>query len=622
MVNKHSYAQDVLRKSNISIYAGASQILNSSSEVLHNFGQFKSQWTLHKHISIDNKQTKTIERYDDLLKMGFQISRRRVQGSYFRGQRVEYFLVKSDGRTPHMGVIPPEHKVEFNFVENWIRLIGRNSRARKIYIKQLTRGKYHKEMQIGDYADAYEQYFQDIYPYTLEQVEEEKIEIPEIPLIVTSDGSLVCLPLTKDTPTIGIFGKRGGGKTLFLHGLGDRFYHKWNKRIFPCNDGISLQTRSWSLPWEGKEFVKVAGKTLYFVDWLKQIGEETRPLPITYLYPNTSDLKRMEFENEIGYKISLPFRDIMEDPNSLFAGTSEQLGASEKYLKNLIYDNHGNIRPDGLLYVKNIEDIERLVNEKIWIENEKERGGGQKLIDRMQVYAIENEKVRGKIFNLLKEVFKEKIFDINTEIPSKWILEKYEEKTAMYPWSACLCAEIVPVLVTERLRNTKYFGSYMRFMLNDLFKMQSEDEIIKRNKLDLWILPDEIQSILSHPPALEAFTKIFKEGRYNRIGVAYATQWIGDIPEPIKLNTDYVVAFQQNSEEAKEIASNFDFLRHEEKDIVLLKKFHAVVAGKAGSKLVVYDTEGNKEIIDDGTPFRGLIFPSVSQHSAPKEEGI
>ena len=54
----------------------------------------------------------------------------------------------------------------------------------------------------------------------------------------------------------------------------------------------------------------------------------------------------------------------------------------------------------------------------------------------------------------------------------------------------------------------------------------------------------------------------------------------------------------------------------------MLPKFNAIVSAKAGESLVVYDTEGRREVIDDGTPFKGIIFPPVSQHSAPKSEGI
>ena len=621
---KHIYAQQLLKNFNISIYSENSKILEHKEKDV-DYPDLKSLWTLHKFISIGNKSMKIINNYDDLIKLGFVVVRRGVKGSRlswgFRGQKVEYFLVKAGSSRNHLGYIPQVHRIEYNVVENYLRMIGKNCQPRKIYLSRQKQSYYKEPKKFDDFARIYQDYIQKIYPFTFQE-QEEKISIPEIPIMVTDDGRLVCLPLTKDVPTIGIFGKRGGGKTLCLHGISDRIYWKWGKRIFPCNDGLSFQTKSWSLPWEGKEFVRVGGEILYFVDWISRIGETSRPLPCVYLVPSTSNLGKIELENEVSFRISLPFKDIMEEPNSFFAGTKEELGASEKYLKNMIYDNHGNLRPDGLLYADLNEDpieyILNLVNEKVWEEREKDIGNGQKMTERAQVYAIENEKVRGKIFNLLKEVIKERIFSNK----AKWIAEKYDEKTDLYPWNACLWANVIPVLLTHNLRNTKYFGSYMRFILNDVFKRQSEDEIIKRNNLDLFLAIDEIQSVLEHPPAFDITMKIFREGRFNRLGVIYATQWIGDLPEPIKLNTDYVIAFQQNSDEANEIAKNFDFMKHQEKDIMLLKKFNAVISAKAGSQLTVYDTEGNKEIIDDGTPLKGLIFPSVSQHSAPKEEGI
>ena len=63
-------------------------------------------------------------------------------------------------------------------------------------------------------------------------------------------------------------------------------------------------------------------------------------------------------------------------------------------------------------------------------------------------------------------------------------------------------------------------------------------------------------------------------------------------------------------------------MKHQAKSIKMLPKYHAIIAGKSGNPLVIYDTEGNKEICEDGTPLKGIIFPSVSQHSAPKKEGI
>ena len=113
-----------------------------------------------------------------------------------------------------------------------------------------------------------------------------------------------------------------------------------------------------------------------------------------------------------------------------------------------------------------------------------------------------------------------------------------------------------------------------------------------------------------------------KQGRPNRIAFIYATQYFGDISPDIELITDYIISFQQTTTEGKKILENFDAMKHQVKQIRMLPKYHAMIAGKSGNPLIVYDTEGKKEIYYDGTPFKGIIFPSISQHSAPKTEGI
>lgn len=608
-MNKHLYAQQVLKERGISIYAGNSNILDyKEKDNIYDLKELETKYILHRFVSLGNSKIKTIDTYDDLIRMGFQISRQRVRGKFFSGQGVEYFLVKTASNLSHLGYIPQEHKIEYNYAENWIRLIGRNSSGRKVYFKKRIIESYNKEPELEDYADIYEQYIQDLHPFTFQE-EEEKITIPEIPLLLTDDGTLVCLPQMKDNPTIGIFGKKGRGKSLFLHGVADRVHHKWHKRISIQNDGVGFQTRSWTLPWD-------YNKHKHFIKWLEQIGETTRPLPCVYFFPSIYDLKNIEFENEIGFRIALPWRDIMEQPNQFFEGTKDEMYKSEKYVKNLIFDNESRLRPDGLIYIKDLSDIHRLVNEKTWTEQTIMSGKNQ-LIQRQEIYTIP-EASRAMIFGLLKELYISKIFDVNTNIPSKWIVEYQGEKFAFYPWNACLFADIVPTFVTTKLRFNKYYAPYERFVLNDMFKNQDND-IIKRNNMELWCFIDEVQDILRYPPALQSFTMVNKEARNNRMGIAYATQDTGDITRDIWITTDYVVSFQQMSTQALEIANNYDFLKHQQKDLIKLKKYEAMIAGKL---LVTYDTEGNREEIDDGTPFKGIIFPSVSQHSAPKTEGI
>ncbi|MBI5803362.1 hypothetical protein HY448_01610 [Candidatus Pacearchaeota archaeon] len=607
-MNKHLYVQQVLKERGISISAGNSKILDyKEKDNLYNLKDFETKYTLHKFVSLGNNKIRLIESYDDLMRMGFQISRQRAINKFFFKQQVEYFLVKTSSNYPHIGYIPQEHKIEYNYAENWIRLIGRNSTGKKVYLKRRVPKTYHRETKLEDYPNIYEQYIQDMHPFTYQE-EEEKISIPEIPVLLT-EQFLVCIPQMKDNPTIGVFGKKGMGKSLFLHGLADRVHHKWHKRVAILNDGVAFQTKSWSLPWD-------YDKHKNFIKWLEQIGETTRPLSCVYLFPSVYDLTNIEFENEVGFKIALPWRDIMEQPNQFFEGTKDEMHKSEKYVKNLIFDNKENVRPDGLIYVKNLDDIQRLVNEKTWVEQTVISGKSQ-LIQRQEAYTIP-ETSRTMIFGLLKELYISKIFDVNTNIPSKWIVEYNGEKFAFYPWNACLFADIVPILITNKLRFNKYYAPYERFILNDIFKNQDND-IIKRNNIELWCFIDEIQDILRHLPSLQSFTMINKEARNNRMGIVYATQDTGDITRDIWITTDYVMSFKQMSTQASEIANNYDLMKYQQKDLIKLKKYEAMIAGKL---LVTYDAEGNREEIDDGTPFKGIIFPSVSQHSAPKAEGI
>ena len=616
-MNKHTYAHQLLKKFNIQIYTSPSQqILQFPQDgTEYPLYEIQTSYVLNRQISTDTKKIIHIDRYEDITRFGYMISKRRAVEKLFSGQKIEYFLIKRISTTYDMGGIPQNHIVEFNVEENWLRLVGNNSYGRKVFMTA-KRGRYHKEFTLENADDFYSDYMAELSPFTIQE-REKRINIPEIPLILSDDGKLVCYPMQKDMPLMGVFGRKGVGKTLSLHMIADMIKNKLRKRAIVDNDGVSFQTKSWSLPWDLTD-----KKTPPFVDKLKLIGHETTPLPCVYLWQNTEDLKHMELEDDASFRTSLPFKDIMLKSKEEFYEGIEDLGKSGKWFDTLITSDNGEVRPDGLLYVKNIEEINNLVDEQVWEEHE--RGSGeQQLLERVQVYKIQNEGVRGKLKSLLREAYNTQMFDINTAIPSKWLVKMPTgDVEAMYPWRALLYCDLVPVLVTSHIRGKKYFAPYFRFIQEDLFRMQSEDPLVKRNQWELWHIIDEIQSLLSNPHIRSTLTKHIKESRPNRTGYVYATQYFGDIPDDLQLLTDYVITFAQNKAEGAKILENFDAMKHMIKSVSKLKKYEAIVAGKSGNPLVTYDTEGRREVVDDGTPYRGTVFPPVSQHSAPKAEGI
>lgn len=613
-MSNHNFALQVLKQFGINIYANGNQILNSADITNYQLPKFSTNFTLHRHISITNRSVIRLTNYGDLVKLGYIISKKRADNRRFytglKQVRVEYFLIKSTSGLFDLREIPSEHIVEYNLEENWIRLVGSNSLGNRIYLHKPRLSHNYKELELDDYEKIYEDFLAEISPFTYQE-DDQKLLIKEIPLIITTDGKLVCLPHTKDLPKIGVFGSTGKGKSIFIHYMADSIYWKLNKRIIILNDGVGFQTKSWSLSWNPEKHQE-------FLRWMEIIGHKSRPLPCAYLYPNTDDLSDVELENEVSYRMALSFRDIISTYSSEFFKDIEKLGLSEKYLNQLIFDEEGKLRADGLYYIKNIKEIHDLINEQVVIEQENQQGFPERKIE----YKIPSDNTRGKFNALFNEILNSKMFDINTGIASKWIIQTSDEnKVALYPWRACLYSDIVPVIVTSNIRNKKYFPPSYRFMLNDLFNMQNET-LIKRQEMELWMIVDELHSLLQYGIILEKFRQIAKESRPSRIGIVYATQYFGDIPEDIELVTDYIVSFQQTKAQGKKILENFSGLKAMINVINLLPKYHAIVAGKAGSPLVIYDTEGNREIIEDGSSFKGKIFPSVSQHSAPKSQGI
>lgn len=612
-MSKHNFAQQVLKYSNVFINCGEYEIPDEDIEVEYNLDEeFNTRLLLNKHLSTVKKPILMIG-YEDLEKLGFQITKQRVSSKFFKYQNMEYLIIRQSPTNIDVGGIPKDHYIEYNYQENWVRLVGTNSSGKKVYLYRHDTIKRDSDLSYADLESIYTNYVAETSPFTYEEPEKRKL-IYEIPWVVTDDGKTVCLPRTKDMPKIGIFGKTGTGKTIVMHTTLDGVHFKWGQRCAVMNDNTSFQTKSWSLPWD-------TDKLPDFAKRLNYVGHTTRPLPLLYLFPSSEDLASIELEGEVSFKIALSFRDIMSsNPDKFFEGI-ESLGASSKYLQSLCFDDNGKIRSDGLIYAKKIEQIKDLINEQIVAEQEITKDGVTS-IEKKKIYKMP-EGVRSKLWNLLREVWNSQIFDITSSINSKWILQKYDEdKKALYPWNACLDAGVVPVFITSNIKSKKYFPSYYRFILEDMFDRQSNDTLLQKNETELWLFIDEMKDLMKHQTIFSTIKQHMAMGRPNRVGYVYATQFFGDIPEDIELNTDYIISFQQTKMMGKAILENFDSLKSHIDLIRKLPKMNAIVAGKVGEPLVVYDTEGNREVIDDGTPFKGTIFPPVSQHSPPKSHGI
>lgn len=591
---KHSYALKLLAKKGINLFINNKKINFNFSDIFEKpFFQTRLQIGRKTDRPINIKQIT----YNDLLKLGFQITSKRASGKSFYGQKVEYYLIKSDILKHDMGYIPEGHRVDYDVSSGRIKLFGKNSSQGWIFFKVKQQRDINRKITIDSLRNLRKQYDSKLltgYGHLVEEKSPELI-IPEIPLMIAEDNRrLVCLPEGRDNPIICISGERRKGKSFLKHRIADGIYNKWNKWYVILNDALR-ETGTYCLDWEGNnKFIK--GWEAVGMKGLNYIGEPTIPLPIIYLHPKTNSLRNLIHSNEVGFEISLPFKEVISDIDNFFEGSEAKLQPkSAQRLRNLIFDDEGKIRLDGLLSKKNYIEMKKLVEQEI---------------PEKQIL------LKDAINNFLRDLCNQKIFDITNNISPFWEYTLREEIKKEYPWNCCLNNSIIPSFVTSDLRTKPYFPYYIKFILDNLFYEQTENHINEKNQTELFIDIDEIQSLLKYKIINSAICRVVRESGMARIGMMYVPQNINKVPEDIILNTQTVISFNCKRQQAKALSDNFEMVSYKEKELTTLKRFQAMLF--TSDEYVTYDlVDGTKEVSDE--PIRGTILPPNSQHQPSKK---
>lgn len=68
-----------------------------------------------------------------------------------------------------------------------------------------------------------------------------------IPILIDKDGEIICLPISKEEPKIGVVRKRGRGMSWTLHRMVDLAYWKGKRKIAILNDDKE-DCDFWKLP--------------------------------------------------------------------------------------------------------------------------------------------------------------------------------------------------------------------------------------------------------------------------------------------------------------------------------------------------------------------------------------
>jgi len=408
------------------------------------------------------------------------------------------------------------------------------------------------------------------------QSDKRKMEIEDIPIMTTSDGTIVCIPKLPEMGVISCVGLTGTGKTLSSGRIIDEIFYSWQDYVAVMNDSQE-ETYSWTEPCNNPDFIHE----------LKKLNQKPIPLPVIYLFPNFLDFqpddKVLHDKNSI--TISVPMREVMQNIQKYIP----DLGNSEKYLLS---------KKEELLEAESEEQIFEII----------------KSINTGTKGMAESEH---KITSSFRTLFDEGILNLNNpSVPAYLTIIDKKRKEEIYtgnPFTAIMKSECIPSFITSDLYNRKFKDAIFSYYINALFEESLKGEMKGKR---VWLYFDELTKVVhsnpeyNSPETERALTNIASRGRNNGCSILYCTQRYNEIPKPIRSQTKFSILFRHKSkEETKIIADDFALSRSIQDEILSLKKFEVIVA--TTEHFVCY--KENKRWTDVG-PIKGKIIPALHRN--------
>lgn len=403
--------------------------------------------------------------------------------------------------------------------------------------------------------------------------------IKDIPLMITEDRKILCIPKTDEMKHIGITGMTGTCKSIFLNALLSWDYWHTKNKCINLND-FQKETYEWGMPTES------------YVDILQKINANPCPTPIVYVFPSTRTLQIEKKDHRFPLlKITLPIEEVIKNIENY-----HPLDKSKVYLGNLL---------DQLIDCNSIAEIRSVFNENI---------------------PEKHVMMKYKLMNIFESLFNNNI--LNVCVPEAPAFLEYNDKNGEKYYNlsiqTLLRAGFVPSIQTSDLRNQDYFSAYMSFIVESIYRNQYEDSYFKNNSVSLFV--DEIDKLWQgHNGVLvkTSLNLIGTNGRSARVGLRWSTQHYGKVPDQIRGNTKFLfVSRKAHSKEVNEIRRDFDIPKTMDKEILNLKSipekgiFEAVAL--TTERFILYDPFTGKTSYTTIAQ-KGYLIPSPARHHVPNK---
>ncbi len=404
-----------------------------------------------------------------------------------------------------------------------------------------------------------------------------KLIVKDIPLMVTQDEQLLCIPNTPEAKHIGITGMTGTCKSLLLNALLSWDYWLMERSCINLND-FQKESFEQSLPTDS------------FLPILKKINMEPCPTPMIYVFPSTETLQVEKKDRRFPLiKMTLPIEEVIKNIEYYY-----KLDKSKVYLGNLM---------EELVECNSIGEIRAVIEGNI-----------------PEKHAM----MRYKLMNIFESLFNNNMLNVSVpEAPAFLEYEnKYKGRYYNFTIQTLMRAGLVPSIQTSDLRNQEYFSAYMSFLVSSIYKDQFNDPYFKNKTISLFV--DEIDKLwLGYNGEIikKSLKLIGTNGRAARIGLRWSTQHYSQIPDHIRGNTKYLfVSRKSHAKEVNEIRRDFNIPKSMDKDILNLKidakKGVFEIVALTTERFILYDIMTGKKTYSSGAQ-KGYLIPPIAMHHRP-----
>lgn len=403
-----------------------------------------------------------------------------------------------------------------------------------------------------------------------------KLYIEDIPIMITNENEILCIPKENESKHIGISGATGTLKTLFINALLSWDYYQAKRVCINLND-IQRDSFEWSMPSNS------------FVDILSRFNIKPCPTPIVYVFPSTKTLQVDKKDKRFPLiKMSIPLEEVIRNVKDYYP-----LDKSAVYLRNLL---------DLLVDCSSLTEIISVIEENI---------------------PEKHMQMRFKLINIFQALFDNNMINVSVPEAPAFLgvtdgITNYKNCTIQ----TLMRAGFVPSIQTSDLMNQDYFSAYMAFVVNSIYRNQYEDPYFKEVVVSLFV--DEIDKLWRGENGnliKDALCMVGTNGRMARIGLRWSTQHYEQVPDKIRGNTKYLFISRKNdAKEVLEINKDFDIPKSMKEDILKLttdrKKGLFEMVAVTTEQFIVYNLiTGEKKYTSQAK--RGFLIPPMARSRIP-----